>query len=272
MKRGKMKVVILAAASSKYFPLLIAKPKCLYHKNGVIQLERVIENVKKVVPEKDIIVVGGYKYWEIAKFLKKYPEIILKVNHKYKRPAIYSFRKAIENETEDIVFTYGDESISARNIRRIAENNRKMSILYHDNYYFYSLGIFKLRKDQLEIFQDDRYLDMNVIKEIYCFANNKPQYDGTFGINSGICIGYMIIDFIRRIGSLEKIENPSLYSGTDIGFLHYDPKNEYIEDLDYIEDTDEYRNNWLLRLYNDYVSNVIKRGCIYFKKIVRLFE
>ena len=152
-----MKIAILAAGTSKYFPIFIDKPKCLYHLNGEIQLKRVIEDAKLFVNDKDIIVVGGYKYKYIQKFLEEnYPGIEFRVNEKYKGPAIYSFRKAIENINDDIVFMFGDESISRKNIKRIADSTRKLSILYHDNYWFYSLGIFKLRKDALYILNNDK--------------------------------------------------------------------------------------------------------------------
>lgn len=255
-----MKIAILAAGTSKYFPVFIDKPKCLYHLNNKIQLERVIEDAKTLVEEKDIIVVGGYKHKFIARFLKKYPDIKFKVNRRYRDPAIFSFRKAIEGVDDDVVFMFGDESISRDNIRRIASSNRKLSILCHDNYYYYSLGIFKLRRDVLDIINDDKYLSMDVMKEIYCFANNKSVYDGSFDINSGICIGYTMIDFVRRIGGIEKIENPVYtYTGYDIDFFHYDPDTEYIPDLDHFSDTDEYKNSLMMRLYSDYVSDNIKR-------------
>lgn len=94
-----------------------------------------------------------------------------------------------------------------------------MSILYHNNYYYYSLGIFKLRKDQLDLLFDDKYLNMKEIQDIYCFANNKKIYDGNFNINSGICLGYIIIDLIRRIGNINKVENPAIYHGENIKIL-----------------------------------------------------
>lgn len=255
-----MKIAILAAGYSKYFPIFIDRPKCLYHLNGEIQLKRVIENAKKFVDDKDIIVVGGYKYKYIQKFLKdNYPEIDFRINSRYKEPAIYSFRTAIENVDDDVVFTFGDESISFKNIERIASSTRKLSILYHDNFYYYSLGIFKLRKDVLNILNNDKYLSMDEIKKIYKFANNGKEYDGSFSINSGICIGYTMIDIVTTIGNITKIENPSGYTGEDIDFLHYDPKAEYIPDLDNIRDTDEYKNNALLRFYNNVFSRVIKK-------------
>ncbi len=255
-----MKIAILAAGTSKYFPLFIDKPKCLYHLNGEIQLKRVIENAKHFVKEKDIIVVGGYKYKHIQKFLREnYPEVDFKINFRYKEPAIYSFRTAIENVNDDVVFTFGDESISLKNIERISSSDRKVSILYHDNYYYYSLGIFKLRKDVLNILNDDKYLSIKEIKKIYSFANNGKQYDGSFSINSGICIGYTMIDIITTIGKISKIEHPSGYTGEDIDFLHYDPKTEYIPDLDNFKVTDEYKNSWILRFYNDVISRVIKK-------------
>lgn len=268
-----MKIAILAAGTSKYFPLFIDKPKCLYHLDGMIQLQRVIEDAKQFVDEKDIIVVGGYKYHHIQKFLKQYPNITLKINEKYKGPAIYSFRKAIEQENDDILFLHGDESISRSNIGRIAASRRKMSILCHDDYYYYSLGILKLRKDVFEIINDDKYLSVDAIKEIYCFANNKKVYDGNFAINSGICLGYIYIDLVRRIGGIKKIQNPiTSYHGEDIDFFHFNPKEEYTPDLDYFSDTDEYKNNYLLRFYSDIVSDNIKRIGRTFRKIAKLLE
>ena len=266
-----MKIAILAAGSSKYFPLFIDKPKSMYHLNGEIQLQKVIEDAKCFVDEKDIIVVAGYKYWFIKSFLdKNYPDIKLKINHKYNKQAVYSFRKAIEGENDDIVFILADERISKENIDRICSSKRKMALLTHDDFYYYSLGIIKLRKDQLGILMDDKYLSMDEMKEIYCFANNKTKYDGSFDINSGICLGYMTIDFVCRIGNIKKIENPATsYYGNDIDFFHYDPKMEYIPDLDSVEQTDEYKNSKLLQFYNKYISNQIKRGNRLIRRIIQ---
>lgn len=266
-----MKIAILAAGGSNYFPLFIDKPKCLYHKDGKIQLEKVIETVKQVVKEEDIIIVGGYKYKHIERFLTKYPKITFKINHNYAGPAIYTLRKAIENIEEDVVFLLADESISLKNVKRVAESVRDMSILCHNEYYYYSLGIFKLNKTQIQIINDDCYLDFEYIKKIYCFANNKQKYDGKFNINSGICMGYITIDFIRRIGNISKIENPiKYYTGANIDFLHYNPSEEYIDDLDKFKDTDEYKNSLILRLYSDCVSDVIRKIIKEFNKLKNL--
>lgn len=261
-----MKIAILAAGENRrYFPLIFNKPKCLYHLNGSIKLGQVIDNAKQIVPENDIIVVGGYKNKYIRNYLSKnYPEVEFRVNEKFWESAIHSFRVAIENIKDDVLFTFGDESISLNNMKRIADSDRKLSIMYHDNFYFYSLGIFKLRKDCLDIIRDNKYLDFEEIKEIYKFANNKDVYDGCFNINSGICIGYIMIDMVHRIGQIEKIDNPSFYTGNDIDFLHYDPKTEYINDLDNICDTDEYKNSFILKVYNKLISNPIKRVLYHF--------
>ena len=256
-----MKIAILAAGSSKYFPLFIDKPKCLYHFNGEVQLERVIKVALKFVEEKDLIVVGGYKYQYISKYLKKYhPEVEFKVNYKYADPAIYSFRKAIEDIDDDVVFMFGDENIAEHNVKKICESEKEMAIMCHDSYYYYSLGIMKLRKDKLGLLKDDCYLSMQYMKEVYCFANNKTEYDGNFTIYSGICIGYMMIDLIRRIGNIKVIENPiSTYKGNEIDFIHFDSK-EYVPDVDHIYNTDEYKNNIWLKIYDKCVSNPIKKG------------
>lgn len=255
-----MKIAILAAGTSKYFPLFIDKPKCLYHLDGMIQLQRVIEDAKCFVNEKDIIVVGGYKYKYIKDFLDKhYPRIKLKVNENYKSSAIFSFRKAVEGENDDIVFMLGDESINRLNIERIASSKKKMAILCHDEYYYYSVGILKLRKDVFKIVEDNKYLSMDTMKEIYCFANNKEVYDGCFTISSGICLGYIFIDLVRRIGGIEKIENPIIsYNGDEIDFIHFNPKEEYTPDLDYFSDTDEYKQSKALRFYSDYISDRLR--------------
>lgn len=267
-----MKIAILAAGTSKYFPLFIDKPKCLYHLDGMIQLQRVIEDVKQFVEERDIIIVGGYKHWYIKDFIEKnYPQISFKVNERYKEPAIYSFRKAIEGEDDDFVFMFGDESISRKNIGRICSSNRKLALLCHDTYYYFSLGIIKIRKDVIDIINDDRYLSMETMKEIYCFANNKRVYDGVFSINSGVCIGYTMIDFIRRIGEIKKIENPQkYYYGNDIDFFHYNPANEYTPDLDHFSDTDEYKNNKVLRFYSDVISDNLRHLGRAPAKIIRI--
>lgn len=254
-----MKIVIMVAGGSKYFPLFIDKPKTLYHLNGEIQLERVINDAKAFVAEKDIIVVAGYKYKYIQTFLEKYPEIELRINNKYKEAAINSFRTAITGIDDDVLFMFGDESISQENISRIINSSNKMAILYHDMYYYYSLGIFKLRKDQLYLFNDDKYDNLEAIKEIYCFANQKDQFDGQFDINSGICIGYIIIDLIRRIGGIKKITLPDGGSDAGIDFLYYDPRKEYKGDLDYFEDTDEYKDILWIRLYYKYFTKPIRK-------------
>lgn len=261
-----MKIAILAAGENRrYFPIFFNKPKCLYHLNGGVKLGQVIDNAKQIVSEKDIIVVGGYKNEYIKKYLtKNYPEVEFRVNERFWEPAIHSFRVAIENIEDDVVFTFGDESISLKNMKRIADSDRKLSIMYHDNFYYYSLGIFKLRKDCLDIIRDNKYLDFEEIKEIYKFVNNKNEYDGCFNINSGICIGYMMIDMVRRIGNIKSIEHPSTYDGKDIDFLHYNPKVEYINDLDSIYDTDEYKSSFVLKLYNKFFSNPVKRILYHF--------
>lgn len=254
-----MKIAILAAGKSEYFPIFIDKPKCLYHLNGKIQLERVIEDCLNIVNEENIIVVAGYKQQYIASFLKKYPQIKLKINEKYSGPAVFSYREAAKDESEDIVFICADESIKLDNIKKICASRKKMALLCHDNYYYYSVGIFKLRKDQLSILFDDKYLKMEEMEEIYCFANNKTKYDGEFNINSGICLGYMVIDFVRRIGNIEKIINPTLYMDENkVDFIHYNPSIDYINDLDSIADTDEYKEHFLMRFYADYISRIIK--------------
>lgn len=266
-----MKIAILVAGKSEYFPLFIDKPKCLYHLNGEIQLERVIKSAKMIVDEKDIIIVAGYKYKYIKRYLIKYPQIELRINKNYLKSSIYSFRKAIENVNDDIIFTFGDESIGQKNFERIAASKRKMALLCHDTFYYYSLGIFKLCKEKLYLLNDDKYLSMDYMKKIYCFANDKKDYDGNFTINSGICIGYIIIDLVRRIGHMQKVENPiDTYNGNEIDFIHFNAKKEYKPDLDYIWDTDEYKQNILLRLYTDFVSKPIKKIYYILKNCIEL--
>lgn len=69
----------------------------------------------------------------------------------------------IENINEDVVFLFTDERISIENIKKIISSKRKLSLLYHDKYYYY-LGIFKLRKDVLNIINDNKYLNYNFLK------------------------------------------------------------------------------------------------------------
>lgn len=261
-----MKIAILAAGSSKYFPIFIDKPKCLYHLDGEVQLERVIKVASKFVSEKDIIVVGGYKYKYIENYLHKFhPLIEFRVNYNYDGVAIDSFRKAIEYINDDVVFMFGDENIAEYNVKKICESNRKIAILYHDTYYYYSLGIMKIRKDVLNILNDDCYLSMEYMKDVYCFANKKDKYDGNFTIYSGVCIGYTMIDLIRRIGNIQQITNPVDYNGNEIDFIHFN-NSEYIPDIDHFYDTDEYDQNILLKLYDKCISRPLRFLINNFKK------
>lgn len=247
-----MKFVILAAGTSKYFPLFFNKPKCLYHFDKEIQIERLIKSIKCFVPENDIIVLGGYKYKILQKYIKeKHPDIEFRINYKYNGPAINSLKVAAEKVCDDIVFILSDENISINNIKKICSSNREMSLLVHNKYYYYSLGIFKLRKDVLRLLFDKCYESMEYMKKVYCYANKKNEYDGTFAINSGICLGYITIDLVRRIGKIDEIKDPiKTYKGQDIDFIYYDVKNEYIPDIDTIFDTDECKNNFLLKIYS----------------------
>ncbi len=265
-----MKIAILAAGKSDYFPLFIDKPKCLYHLDGMVQLERVINDCASVVGEENLIVVAGYKWKHIAKYLKRHPKVTLKINNNYKKSAIYSYREAANGENEDIVFICADESIKIDNIKKICNSDKKMSILYHNSYYYYSVGIFKLKKSELYRLFDDKYLDMIAMKEIYCFANNKKTYDGKFSINSGICLGYIVIDLVRQIGNIDKIINPSDYiDQIDVDCIFYDPSIDYKKDLDDISDTDEYKNNVLLRFYSTCISFPLRMFWRLCKKICK---
>lgn len=256
-----MKIAILAAGGSKYFPLFIDRPKCLYHLDGQVQLARVINVAKKFVPEEDIIVVGGYKYKYIEKYLQQnYPKVDFRVNHRYDEAAIYSFRVAAENVDDDIVIMFGDENIAEQRVAKICDSKKELAVMCHDTYYYYSLGIMKVSKSNIHRFYDDNYLSMDYMKEIYCFANNKKVYDGDFNINSGICIGYMMIDIIRKVGKINKIENPNeTYTGEEIEFIHFDPSKEYIPDIDHIFATDEYKNNIFLKIYTRGFSDPLKK-------------
>ncbi len=256
-----MKVAILAAGFTKYFPLLMDKPKCMYHLDGKMLLEEVIQSALDIVPVRDIIVVTGYKSRSIREYLKEnHPGIDVRFSEHWADPAIYSFRKAVEGIDDDVVFMFGDERIMQKNVRKIASSDKKAAILVHNIFPYFSVGIIKLRRDGLSLLSDDYYLSMDYIKKIYCFANRKDIFDGDFSINSGICITYILIDLVRRAGHLERMENPLLfYKGDEIDCILYDAKKEYLKDLDYIFETDEYAENRLLRIYSDYVSEPIKR-------------
>ena len=268
-----MKIAILAAGdSSDKFPLFFDKPKCLYHKDGKVMIDTVIEDALEFVEQKDIIVVGGYKYSYLKEHLTKYPKIEFRNNRDYSKSAVYSLRTAVQDTYDDLVIMFADERISKKNIRRICESQKKMALLYHDTFYYYSLGIMKLRKDCFPVILDKKYLTMEAIREIYCFANNKKIYDGIFTLNSGECLGYITIDLVRRIGNIKKIENPEKYLGDEIDFFHYDPQIEYLPDIDYFSDTDEYKSQILMRMYSDVISDNIKRIIRHIPKLTNYKE
>lgn len=250
-----MKIAILAAGVPKGFPVLFFRPKCLYHFGGEVQLERVIQVANKFVDEKDIIVVGGYSHRQIQRYLRlKHPKIEYRINKKYRESAVYSLRKAVENVDDSVVFMLADENILENNVEKICNSTRRMAILCEDKYYYYSVGIMKLDSEAIKLIEDDCYLSMEYMKKVYCFANNKEEYDSCFHISSGVCLGYTTIDLIRRIGKIKKIEDPvKTYHGEEIDFIPYDWRNEYIKDVDSFLDTDEYKNNRFLQFYFDKV-------------------
>ena len=54
-----------------------------------------------------------------------------------------------------------------------------------------------------------------------------------------------LIDIVRRIGKIEKIENPVYhYHGDEIDFIHYFPDTEYTPNIDHFFDTDEYKEKF----------------------------
>ena len=266
-----MKIAILAAGVPKGFPVLFRKPKCLYHFGGEIQLERVIKVALKFVDEQDIIIVGGYNHRLLRKYINsKHPKIDYRVNYKFKESAVYSLRKAVENVDDSVVFMLADENILEKNVEKICSSTRKMAILCEDKYYYYSVGIMKLDKNSIKLIEDDCYLSMDYMKQVYCFANNKEKYDSCFHISSGVCLGYTTIDLVRRIGNITKIEDPVLfYHGEDIDFIPYDWRNEYIKDLDSFSDTDEYKNNGFLRFYYNVIYKTIRKVGRSIKRLLR---
>ncbi len=257
-----MKIIILAAGdSSRNFPLFFDKPKCLYHYLGSIQINRPIELARQFCEDKDIYIVAGYKADKVKEYINdKYPDIKVLVNTRYAEPAIYSYRTALQLGQDDYIFLNADESVKPANFKKVFDSNKKIALLSHDKYYYYSLGFFKISREALNILNDDCYLSMDYMKKIYCFANNKSEYDGDFRINDGVCMGYSIIDFVRRIGNIEKIEDPRcIDDNPNVDFFHYDPTLDYVPDLDRYDLTDEYKNNLLKRLYSDIISDNIKR-------------
>ena len=89
------------------------------------------------------------------------------------------------------------------------------------------------------------------MKKVYCFAHGVDTYNGSFNINSGICMGYILIDLVRRIARIKKIEDPTkYYHGDDVDFLWFDGSH-YIDDLDRVEQTEEYENSLFLRKYSE---------------------
>lgn len=256
-----MKIAIMAAGNSEYFPLFFDKPKSLYHVDGKTQLSKVIEMSRKITTDDNIFVVSGYKSEKMKKYLEIfYPNIRCKINKNYNKQAVYSFRTAIDGEKDDILFVFADELINEVNTKKIANSKKSMAILYHDDFYYISLGVFKINKNKLDLFNDAKYLSFHYIKKIYCFANDKSEFDGRFLMNSGICLGYIVIDIVRRIAEIKEIKHPSLYENkTNVDFIYYDPQTDYLPDLDEVEDTDEYKYSFILRAYVKLFSKPARR-------------
>ena len=269
-----MKAVILAAGQNDalHWPLLIDKPKSLYSYQGQIQLERVINNLKHIVAEEDIIVVAGYKAQKIRQFIQqKGFKVRIAENQSYTESALFSLKAGLEGIDDDVLLLLADESIALHNLKQVAQEKNALVCLVSDKYPYYCVNLFKISKDNLTYFTDERYLKPDFLKEVQAFLTNdleSKEYDPAhlqgfmpeqLEIKSGIALGLMCLDIIRRIGKLDEVirivgkDTPS-----DLTTVPYDENRDYIDDLDHFRQTDDYQNNRWLRLYFDWQINGLK--------------
>lgn len=260
-----MKIIILAAGENGIkFPRIIDKPKCLYKVNGQVQLDIQMNEIKKVFEEKDIIIVTGYKEEKIREYLKsKGFKGRIKYNSNYQKGAVYSLLKGIEGEKEDVIVTYADEHISSENIKKISLDKKSMTILREIEWPYYSVGIFKLNSESTKLLYQKKYLTKEFFTELKKFLKKgisnkkyKEKYEFYWEYNSGVCIGFIVIDLMRCIGRLNTLDDIKK-ENQNVGFIDYNEKLEYIKDLDSFKETDEYKNSLLKKIYFNLITELL---------------
>lgn len=263
-----MKIIVLAAGENhyRYFRRILAKPKCLYSFHGKPQILRILENIRALGLEENTRIVVGYKAHKISKVMGKHGfsgELL--ENPSYKLSAIHSLRAGLEGINEDVCLCCADQFLDIRYWRQLIETSNPFALFNRDeDPNHFHLDCLKLNKSQLEYIRDDRYLSAEFLADTRSFltddrgqplsSEKSPPPD--LKISSGLAMGYMLLDIIRRTCGAEKITEVSTSGQNRVDILTI--PDEACRDLDYFHQTDEYQNSRFRRkLYS--IENKINR-------------
>lgn len=253
-----MKLIILAAGDNSYphFPRLWAKPKCLYSYQGKIQILRILENVRALGLEKDTRIVIGFKAEAIRTFLFKnnFKGEFVK-NPDYSSSGIHSLRCGLRDINEEVCICCADQLLDLKYWRQLIETKNSFAIFnrLEDPHHFH-IDCIKLGPSQLVNLRDDRYLSSEFITEAGSFLTDDQGQPlagevpppSALKISSGVAIGYMLLDLIRRECGVIKVTEVVASSPHRVGIVTI--PNAACTDLDHFRDTDEFRDNPLWRI------------------------
>lgn len=177
-----MKAVILAAGIPRFGFPVDSKPKCLFHYQGEVILERLVRVLKKVGIT-EIIIVGGYKIEMIQQFNEE-KKLGLKLVYNPTATStewtawLDSVRVGLEGLDDDVLLIFGDVLLNEEGVRRIMEHPKRCISLFSFGYQMY-----KIPKELLPKLRE--YTHMHVhgpmhALNAFCMVNNGVKmYIGT---------------------------------------------------------------------------------------------
>jgi len=237
-----MKAVVLAAGSKKHYgsrnrltyPCFVDKPKCLYSIDGKVQLDEVLENIQEAGIEKTRVVVG-YKADAIRDHLattKFHVEIVY--NKDYEKSAIYSIQVGLKDIYEDALLLFADERIPVAQLRAAVATEGGVVVFQRSGKMFPSMNFFKIRQENIPLFLDTRFKDLQFVNEIDASLRQAKFYPIP-SVSSGY---FMEFIFLYIMLKLDKQKSGQLVRLPGDGY-------EDVRDLDSFLQTDEYKNSFL---------------------------
>ncbi|MGE0043928.1 MAG: NTP transferase domain-containing protein [Vicinamibacterales bacterium] len=248
-----MKAVVLAAgANNPTFPLgPFARPKCLYSRDGVVQLQRVLDTIDQLGLGTTPRVVVGYRAADIARWTAAYGRPVeLTVNPRYREAAVHSVLAGLAGVDDDVLLLFADERVSAEALDRLARAPGDVAFFVTRDFPRDSMNALKIGRAAFHLFDDPAYVDgrfLDGMRRFLADAAGRPRTPETpppadLDTSTGWALGYVCLDVIRRRSGLE-LPTDSLepLGARGVTPVPFDPDVDGGADLDRFEQADEYR-------------------------------
>ena len=184
-------------------------------------------------------------------------------NERYRASALASLQTGLRGLDEDVMLLMADELVTPSNLRRVAEAQAGLVLLASAGYPYYNFAVFKFARHVIGAVLDERYASSGFLLDVRAFlaaseadlaegerrnaAFFHDDVDPGLDISTGYALGWMMLDMVRSIGRLERVER--VLSGPLVVTLPIVTEDDYTKDLDSFALTDEYRRSLMSRLY-----------------------